>query len=53
MESPDHTPTQTAASAAHKCSNGKENDGPPSPVAREHDGLRKRPRDDERGARDG
>ena len=53
MESPDHTPqTQTAASAAHKCSNGKENDGPPSPVQREHDGLRKRPRDDECGARD-
>ena len=43
MESPDHTPTQTAASAAHKCSNGKENDGAPSLAARVRDALRRRP----------
>ena len=43
MESPDHTPTQTAASAAHKCSNGKENDGAPSLAARVRDALRSRP----------
>jgi hypothetical protein len=52
MESPDHTQTQTAASAAHKCSNGKENDGAPSLAARVRDALRSRPLTDRGAARD-
>ena len=56
MESPSSLETpQPDASASlvpQECTNNKENAAPPSPVEREHDGLRKRPRDDERGARD-
>ncbi len=54
MESP-HTletpqPDASASLVPQECTNNKENAAPPSPVEREHDGLRKRPRDDARGA---
>ena len=56
MESPSSLETpQPDASASlvpQECTNNKENAAPPSPVEREHDELRKTPRDDERGARD-
>ena len=56
MESPSSLETpQPDASASlvpQECTTNKENAAPPSPVEREHDELRKTPRDDERGARD-
>ena len=56
MESPysQETPQPDASAALvpQECTNNKENAAPPSPVEREHDELRKTPRDDERGARD-
>ena len=56
MESPysQETPQPDASAALvpQECTNDKENAAPPSPVEREHDELRQRPRDAARGARD-
>ena len=54
MESPPHaTETQPAgAYAAHKCSNGKENDEAPSLAERVRDALRRQPLTDRGAARD-
>ena len=53
MESPSSLETpQPDASASlvpQECTNNKENAAPPSPVEREHDELRHRPRDNARG----